>query len=253
MARPIMRRLPPLVRPLLRARVRAPGRLGWPAPSAIAQESPSVLLTLLSQTSWNCPTATEDLAPGQSTWSCPAGRELVVRFRAQNLGATPLDELAIGVTLYSRVLIQERVRGLARVRPADRDRRWTRPREGRDRTRRDEGLRGLADARPTASTPTSRACTRSRSTSAAASSSVAALRTPVIFLVREPEIPLGLSWTFVLSHPITFAPDGTFDDPSLELALGPGGPPERRDPRAARARGRSDRPRRSTWRSRRCC
>ncbi len=53
--------------------------------------------------------------------------------------------------------------------------------------------------------------------------SVAALRTPVIFLVREPEIPLGLSWTFVLSHPITFAPDGTFVDPSLELALGPGG------------------------------
>ena len=53
--------------------------------------------------------------------------------------------------------------------------------------------------------------------------SVAALRTPVIYLVREPEIPLGLSWTFVLSHPITFAPDGTFSDPSLELALGPGG------------------------------
>ncbi|RPJ14157.1 MAG: hypothetical protein EHM22_02745 [Actinobacteria bacterium] len=53
--------------------------------------------------------------------------------------------------------------------------------------------------------------------------SVAELRTPVIFLVREPEIPLGLSWTFVLAHPIVFAPDGTFTDPSLEIALGPGG------------------------------
>ena len=52
---------------------------------------------------------------------------------------------------------------------------------------------------------------------------MAALRTPVIYLVREPEIPLGLSWTFVLSHPITFAPDGTFIDPSLEVSLGPGG------------------------------
>ena len=53
--------------------------------------------------------------------------------------------------------------------------------------------------------------------------SVAELRTPAIFLVREPEIPLGLSWTFVLAHPIVFAPDGTFTDPSLEIALGPGG------------------------------
>jgi hypothetical protein len=52
---------------------------------------------------------------------------------------------------------------------------------------------------------------------------LAALRTPVIYLVREPEIPLGLSWTFVLSHPITFEPDGTFSDPSLEVSLGPGG------------------------------
>ena len=70
----------------------------------MGQESPSVLLTLLSQTTWNCPIATEDVAPGQATWSCPAGRELVVRFRAQNLGDAPLDELAIGVTLYWRVL-----------------------------------------------------------------------------------------------------------------------------------------------------
>src|SRR4029453_16503616 len=105
MARPIMRRLLPLVRPL--SYVLASVflfALGTPTPSAIAQESPSVLLTLLSQPSWNCPTATADLAPGQTTWSCPSGREVVVRFRAQNLGTTPLDELAIGVTLYSRVL-----------------------------------------------------------------------------------------------------------------------------------------------------
>ena len=58
MARPIMRRLLPLVRPLpcVLASVLL-FALGTPTPSAIAQESPSVLLTLLSQTSWNCPTA----------------------------------------------------------------------------------------------------------------------------------------------------------------------------------------------------
>ena len=69
MARPIMRRLPPLVRQLTSVLVFVvPIVLAWPAPFTIAQESPSVLLTLLSQTSWNCPNATEDLAPGQPTW-----------------------------------------------------------------------------------------------------------------------------------------------------------------------------------------
>ena len=42
---------------------------------------------------------------------------------------------------------QERVRGLARLRPIDRDRRGHPAEGGPDRTRPDEGLRGLADAR----------------------------------------------------------------------------------------------------------
>ena len=97
MARPIMRRLPPLVLVFLVV-------LALPPPSSSGQESPSVHLTLLSQTTWNCPTATEDVAPGEATWSCPTGRELTVRFRALNPATVPLDELAVGVTLYSRVL-----------------------------------------------------------------------------------------------------------------------------------------------------
>ncbi|HET9722952.1 MAG TPA: DUF6049 family protein [Actinomycetota bacterium] len=52
---------------------------------------------------------------------------------------------------------------------------------------------------------------------------VAEIRTPVIYLVREPELPLALSWTFVLHHPIAFRPDGVFTSTSLEDDLAPGG------------------------------
>ena len=224
MARPIMRRLPPLVRPLVSAFVFVfvlPVVLGWPARPAIAQESPSVLLTLLSQTSWNCPTATED-APGPSTWSCPAGRDLVLRFRAHNLGTTPLDELAIGVTLYSRVLTRTEYEGSLESDPPIVIDGGTLPREGTippGDTEDFEVRLTLTDGID----PDQSGVYPLKVDLRSGVESVAALRTPVIFIVRDPEIPLGLSWTLVLSHPITFAPNGMFDDPSLELALGPGG------------------------------
>jgi hypothetical protein len=50
-----------------------------------------------------------------------------------------------------------------------------------------------------------------------------ALRTPMIFLVRPPELPLSLSWTFVIDQPIRFGPDGVFISPDLEVALAPDG------------------------------
>jgi hypothetical protein len=227
MARSIMRRLLPLVRPLssVLASVLASVlllALGTPTRSARAQESPSVLLTLLSQTSWNCPTATEDLPPGETTWSCPAGRELVARFRAQNLGTTPLDELAIGVTLYSRVLSRSAYEASLTSDPSiviDGD---TLPREGAIVPGSPRDFEVSLTLGPGID-PDHSGLYPLKIDLRSGIESVAALRTPAIFLVREPEIPLGLSWTFVLSHPITFAPDGTFTDPSLELALGPGG------------------------------
>ncbi len=223
MARPIMRRLVPLVRPLTSVLASLLlFALGTPTPSAIAQESPSVLVTLLSQTSWNCPTATADLAPGQTTWSCPPGRELVVRFRAQNLGTTPLDELAIGVTLYSRVLTRSAYEASLASDPSI-------VIDGGTVLREDAIAPGSTRDFEVSLTlgpgidPDQSGVYPLKVDLRTGIESVAALRTPVIFLVREPEIPLGLSWTFVLSHPITFAPDGTFEDASLELALGPGG------------------------------
>ena len=215
MARPIMRRLSPLVLALLFF-------LWAPPPSPNAQESPSVRLTLLSQTPWNCPTATADLPAQQVGWSCLSGRELDLRFRAQNLGTEPLGELAIGVTLYSRVLTRNAYEDSLVSDPSIVIDAGTLPREGPiepGETRDFEisvSLEQGIDPEESGVYPV-KLDLRSGITS------VAELRTPAIFLVREPEIPLGLSWTFVLAHPIVFAPDGTFTDPSLEIALGPGG------------------------------
>jgi len=223
MTRPIMRRLLPLVRPLFSVLASVLlFALGTPTPSAIAQENTSVLLTLLSQTSWNCPTATADLAPGQTTWSCPPGRELLVRFRAQNLGTTPLDELAIGVTLYSRVLTRSAYEASLASDPSIVIDGGTLPREDAIAPGSTRDFEVSLTLGPGID-PDHSGLYPLKVDLRSGIESVAALRTPVIFLVREPEIPLGLSWTFVLSHPITFAPDGTFTDPSLELALGPGG------------------------------
>lgn len=219
MARPIMRRLSPLV---LAPALALLFVLGAP-PSASAQENPSVLLTLLSQTSWNCPTATADLALGQESWSCPSGRELELRFRAQNLGTEPLTELAIGVTLYSRVLSRSAYEASLVSDPPIVIAGEPLPRLGaiEPGTTRDFEISILLDS--SGIDPDQSGVYPLKVDLRSGVASVAALRTPVIFLVRQPEIPLELSWTFVLSHPITFAPDGTFTDTSLETALGPGG------------------------------
>jgi hypothetical protein len=87
MAGPIMRRL-------LRALIPFLGVFGMFPTVAQGQEAviPTVRLTLLSQTPWN------------SSYDPTRGRELVLLVRAENLGSAPIGNLAIGVTLYDRVL-----------------------------------------------------------------------------------------------------------------------------------------------------
>jgi hypothetical protein len=219
MARPIMRRLSPLVLALPLALLFV---LWAPPPSPNAQENPSVRLTLLSQTPWNCPTAAADPPSEEQGWSCAPGRELELRFRAQNLGTEPLGELAIGVTLYSRVLTRSAYEDSLVSDPSIVIDAGTLPREDAiepGETRDFEVSLSLEQGIDPDQSGVYPVKVDLRSGIA----SLAALRTPAIFLVREPEIPLGLAWTFVLAHPIVFAPDGTFTDPSLEIALGPGG------------------------------
>jgi len=62
------------------------------APPAWAQDTDSVRLTLLSQTSWN------------SSYDETNGRTLELAFRAENLTDQPIADLSIGVTLYGRLI-----------------------------------------------------------------------------------------------------------------------------------------------------
>jgi hypothetical protein len=195
--------------------------LGAAVPAG-AQETPSATLTLVSQTSWNCPNAVDLQQPASSGLTCPTGRTLVIRFRAQNTGTGAMDDLAIGMTLYSRILSRSAYEASLTTDPpvalkaATLDRQGAIPPGG---TRDFE----VSMALDTGLDPDHSGVYPVKVDLRSGVTSVAAIRTPAIFLVREPEIPLTLSWTFVVSHPITFAPDGTFTDPSLEASLAPGG------------------------------
>ena len=52
---------------------------------------------------------------------------------------------------------------------------------------------------------------------------LAELRTPVLFFFQTPMQPLSFAWTIELAPPITFGPDGSFADDTIELAIAPGG------------------------------
>lgn len=189
--------------------------LGLPALPAMvgsAQETAPVRLTLLSQTPWN-----------SSGWSATSQRQLVVRFRAENLGDGPIGDLSIVVSLYGRVITrtayqQSLETDLGLVFDAE-----TFAREGTL----DPGVSRDFEVEYSLNSPgidpdesgvyPLKIDLRSGFTS------VAALRTPVVFLVRQPEEPLALSWTFVLDHPITFRPDGVFTSTALHDSLAPGG------------------------------
>jgi len=52
---------------------------------------------------------------------------------------------------------------------------------------------------------------------------VATLRTPMIFLIEPPKVPLNLTWTWVLSDPLQLEPDGSFGPGPIEQDIAPGG------------------------------
>jgi hypothetical protein len=200
MARPIMRRLTPIV---LLALVLAV----LPAHGVAAQEPSLVRVTLIAQT----------------PWSSTSQRSLDLRFRVENTGDLSLSELAIGVTMYARVLTRSAYEASLVSDPPVVIDAQTLPREGtlEPGTSRDFEVSLTLDS--PGIDPEHSGVYPLKVDLRSGVASVAALRTPAIFLVRTPEVPLRLSWTFVLHHPITFAPDGTFTNASLEASLEPGG------------------------------
>ncbi len=200
MTRPIMRRLLPLVFLCVSTLVPA-------ARPASAQETAEIRLTLLAQTPWNTPTQ----------------RDLELRIRAENLGTEPLEELDIGVTLYSRILSRSAYEASLVTDPSVVIDAETLPREGTLEPGASREFEISVTLDSAGIDPEHSGVYPFKVDLRSGLSPVAVLRTPAIFLVREPEIPLVLSWTFVLHHPISFRPDGTFVDDSLETSLDAGG------------------------------
>jgi hypothetical protein len=179
-----------------------------PVPQSVAQE-PAARLTLVAQTPWN------------STIE----RTLEVKVRAQNLSDQPLTDLSVGWTLW----------GPVRTRTDFEDSLTTDPESAltvAGNTIVQEGTIEPGGSRVF----TVRMSLESDGISATDSliyplkidlrtgfTSLAALRTPVIFLVRQPQTPLRLVWTFVLHEPVSFDPNGVFTSTSLEQDLAKGG------------------------------
>ena len=200
MVRPIMRRLTSFLFSSICL-------LALLAPAAPAQEPvESARLTLLSQTAWN------------ST----AQRQLEIRFRATNLSDAPISDLSIGVTLYGRVITRSAYQVSLVSDPAVVLDAETLGREGQvpAAATRDFEVTFTLDS---GIDPDQSGVYPLKVDLRSGVTSIAAIRTPVVFLVTEPVQPLTLSWTFVLDHPISFGPDGVFTNTSLETSLAPGG------------------------------
>ncbi|HZD18149.1 MAG TPA: hypothetical protein VE669_08410, partial [Actinomycetota bacterium] len=185
----------------------APGTLALSVPRASAQEPVNVRLTLLSQTPWNS----------------PSERVLGIRFRAENLGDAPVGELSIGITLYGRVLTRTAFGESLASDPGFVVEAETFAREGTldPGVERDFEIGFVLDS--PGIDPDHSGVYPLKVELRSGFTSLAALRSPVVFLVRQPEVPVALSWTFVVDHPIVFRPDGVFTSPSLEESLAPGG------------------------------
>ncbi len=203
MTRPAMRKLVLLVSLLLLGVV-------LDMPVVAAQQTTSIRLTLLSQTPWNS-SYEED------------GRELLVRFRAENFGAESIPELSIGVTLFGRLISRTELEEALISDPALALDLETYAREGSidPRATRDFEVPFALDAGGI--DPVQSGVYPLKIELRSGTTSLGAIRTPVVFLVRRPETPLRLSWTFVLDHPIEFGPDGVFTSTSLEQRLAPRG------------------------------
>jgi hypothetical protein len=183
--------------------------LAVPTGRAGAQEPP-VRLTLLEQS---------------PQWNDPEHPGLTLSVRAMNTGQEPLDDLRIGVTLWPPVFSRTGFEESLRTDPAD-----AAPLLAETRSR--EGVLAPGDARDFVIpvdlpldqvSPTQSLIYPLKVDLRTGYRSLAAIRTPVIYLVRRPLSPLQFSWTFVLHAPLAVGPDGTFESPALETSISRGG------------------------------
>jgi hypothetical protein len=183
--------------------------LGVPSRRAAAQE-PLVRLTLLEQS---------------PPWNGPGQQHVTIRIHAENAGQEPLEDLSIGVTLWPPVLSRTGFEESLSADPADAAALLaeTRPRSGTLAPGASRDFFVPIDLPLEQFSSTQTLVYPLKVDLRSGYQSIAAIRTPVIYVVRKPLYPLALSWTFVLSAPLDLRPDGTFASPALETSISRGG------------------------------
>jgi hypothetical protein len=176
--------------------------------TASAQQSGDVTLVLVSQTPWNT----------------PRNSQLDVKVTADNQGSSALQGLSLEVTIYDALISRG---SYAESLTQD----VGTPIQGPQTFALHESLdpgasatfhfdekvgslaKGAAEGRVYPMTVQL----------VSQGNSVAELRSPVIFIPKQPKIPLDFSWTFVLGQPFIVGPDGVFRSTELERRLSPTG------------------------------
>lgn len=175
------------------------------APPGYAQEQGGVTMQLASQSKWNGPT-----------------RPLVLAIRATNTSDQPLEQLSVVLSIQaparSRSVYELSLRADATSLLSASffpQRGILAP--GQTRTfRLRQPLSELASRREDAIYPL-------KVQLLSGDTPAAELRTPMVFLTERPRFPLNLAWTWVLSAPLQYRPDGTFVSNELERDVAPGG------------------------------
>lgn len=182
-----------------------------PAVPARAQEeaAPVVRLTLRRQTPWV--TARDP--------------RLEVEVRAVNQGMEPLGDLALGIALWGPVRSRSAYEASLREDPAAALPllALTEPLEGELVPGRARDLSFHLDLSFLAGLGDQSLIYPLRVEVRSGDLPVGVLRTPVIHLVRRPEVPLDLGWWWELHEPVRYGPDGRFTSTALEDALAPRG------------------------------
>jgi Family of unknown function (DUF6049)/Glycosyl hydrolase family 57 len=202
MGQPTMRRLVALFVVLV------PWLLLLPVPGARGQE-PAIRLTLVAQTPWNS----------------IHQRRLDVIVRATNGSDRAIGNLSVGWTLWGPVITRnEYVRSLSvdpeNAVPIAGD---TIPEKGTIKAGGSRDFRVALNLSSPGISLTDSLVYPLKIDVRTGFTSLAAIRTPVIFLVRRPLTPLHLTWTFVLHQPVAFDPHRVFTSTAMEKEVGPGG------------------------------
>ncbi len=176
----------------------------------VAAQEPSVRLTLREQS---------------PSWNDPSHQRVALRVRAENTGQETLGDLSIGVTLWPPVFSRTAFEESLEADPADAAALLaeTRPRDGTLAAGEVRDFFVPVELPVAQLSSTQTLVYPLKIDLRSGYRSLAAIRTPVIYLVRRPTYPLAFSWTVVLHAQLTMEPNGTFASTALESSISPGG------------------------------